>query len=89
MNITYHIIKKLQHTALKNYSQKTFSTTSCNNLFWEKDPKGGYNKDSPTYSNWKHVKQGWKELRNELKLFKKEIIEKIEGDPVFFSNPGM
>lgn len=63
--------------------------TSCTRfLFWEPDFKGGYNTDQPKVSYLQHIKNGWKNLKEELKLFKHECIEKFESDPILNFVPG-
>ncbi|KAJ0173708.1 hypothetical protein K1T71_010857 [Dendrolimus kikuchii] len=56
-------------------------------LFWEKERKGGYD-TTIKQSNWEHIRNGFKELKNELKLFAEEIKELIITDPVLISRPG-
>lgn len=55
--------------------------------FWEKDRKGGYpsikSGDTPDKpSEFWHIRNGLRMLGDELKLFKHEVIERFENDPV-------
>lgn len=61
--------------------------TSQRWLFFERHRKGGYNTEEKV-SNWEHMKQGFKELKHELKLFKQEVIDLIETDPLLIARPG-
>lgn len=55
--------------------------------FFERDPKSGYRTKKEENSSiiqtqlW-HVKNGLRMLGDELKLFKKEVIEHFENDPL-------
>lgn len=89
MNISCMRNNKLLFSALSSCQQSFFSTTNCNRLFFEKDPKGGYNKTDSKFFQWKHIKEGWKQLGGEFKLFKKELIEMIDNDPFTSLTPGM
>ncbi|XP_072929980.1 complex I intermediate-associated protein 30, mitochondrial [Epargyreus clarus] len=59
-------------------------------LFWEKDRKGGYNTEDKLekVSTIQHIKNGFKELKSELKLFGQEIKDLIEMDPLLIARPG-
>ncbi|CAH1402209.1 unnamed protein product [Nezara viridula] len=89
MNISCIRNSKLLFSALSSCQQSFFSTTNCNRLFFEKDPKGGYSKTKSKYLQWKHIKDGWKQLGDEVKLFKEELIEAIENDPIVSLTPGV
>lgn len=56
-------------------------------LFWEKDRKGGYDTGHQV-SIFQHLKQGFKELRGECKLWLHEVKELIETDPLLVARPG-
>lgn len=88
MNISCMRNTKLVTSAFTSCQQYFFSTTNCNRLFFEKEPKGGYGKTDPK-SHWKHIKEGWKQLGGEFKLLKKELIEFIENDPITSLSPGV
>ncbi|GFG31534.1 hypothetical protein Cfor_09190 [Coptotermes formosanus] len=51
-------------------------------LFWEPDPKGGYLRDKPKPKAIELIRDGLKELRSEIMLWKDEMKEHIEGDPI-------
>lgn len=60
---------------------RSIATTPVKQLFWEKDPKGGYS--SKEKRNRKElIQEGLKELRIELSKWKGEVIEKFEDDPI-------
>lgn len=56
-------------------------------LFWEKDRKGGYD-TAHQVSIFQHLKQGFKELKGECKLWMHEVKELIETDPLLIARPG-
>ncbi|XP_014291215.2 complex I intermediate-associated protein 30, mitochondrial [Halyomorpha halys] len=88
MNISSLRNNKL-FSALSCCPQYFFSTTNCNRLFFEKDPKGGYNKSESKYPQWKHLRDGWKQLGKEVDLFKKELKESLVNDPITVLTPGV
>lgn len=61
------------------------SRRSC---FWEKDPKGGYGRENLGVSRTQLIRDGLKELRQEIKLWKEEVKEKFECDPILIYRPG-
>ncbi|XP_012255267.2 complex I intermediate-associated protein 30, mitochondrial [Athalia rosae] len=51
--------------------------------FWEKDRRGGYPSTSTEKrSEFWHIRNGLSLLGDELRLFKREVIERFENDPV-------
>lgn len=56
-------------------------------LFWEKDRKGGYD-TSEKVSTLEHLKKGFKELKYELVLWRQEMKELIQTDPLLIARPG-
>lgn len=59
----------------------------ANNLFWEKDRKGGYD-TTKKVSRKQLILDGLKELRQEFALFNKEWKEKLASDPLVVFRPG-
>ncbi|XP_045502733.1 complex I intermediate-associated protein 30, mitochondrial [Colias croceus] len=59
-------------------------------LFWEGDRKGGYNTKEMlgNISTVQHIKNGFQELKCELKLFAKEVKDYFATDPLLFARPG-
>jgi hypothetical protein len=51
-------------------------------LFWERDHKGGYLRDKPKHATTELIRDGLKELKGEIKLWKDEMKEHFEGDPI-------
>ncbi|XP_055381075.1 complex I intermediate-associated protein 30, mitochondrial [Condylostylus longicornis] len=68
---------------LKNFNLNLIRTT-----FWESNKKSGYQKPIKFPSKKKQIIDGFKELKNEISLWKKEVREKFEGDPVLVYRPG-
>ncbi|KAJ4448186.1 complex I intermediate-associated protein 30, mitochondrial [Periplaneta americana] len=57
-------------------------------LFWERDPKGGYLRDKPKYPTTQLIRDGLKELKDEIRLWKDEVTEHFECDPILAFRPG-
>lgn len=66
--------------------RRSLSTSPQLNLFWEREPKSGYGKKHKF--DKKMVVDGFKELKTEFRMFKKELIELWESDPVMAFQPG-
>ncbi|XP_058828551.1 complex I intermediate-associated protein 30, mitochondrial [Topomyia yanbarensis] len=60
----------------------------ANGLFWERDPKGGYNADRPKVSRKQLLLDGFRELKKEFALFQQEWKEKVASDPLLVFRPG-
>lgn len=56
-------------------------------LFWENNRKGGYD-TAHQVSVFQHLKEGFKELKGECKLWLHEAKELIETDPLLIARPG-
>lgn len=56
-------------------------------LMWEKDRKGGYD-TAYQVSKFQHLKEGFKELKGECKLWLQELKELMETDPLLIARPG-
>lgn len=63
-------------------------TTPNLQLFWEKHRKGGYNKNLKRLSQKELILDGLKELKKEIVLWKNEVKEKLECDPIVIFRPG-
>lgn len=75
-----------QNSILQNY--QLIHTTPNLQLFWEKHRKGGYNLNVKRVSQKELILSGLKELKKEIVLWKNEIQEKLECDPVVIYRPG-
>lgn len=62
-------------------------TTAVKATFWEREKKSGYGKKYPIISKTL-VLEGLKELKSEIKMWKDEMQEKLEGDPIMVYRPG-
>jgi NADH dehydrogenase [ubiquinone] 1 alpha subcomplex assembly factor 1 len=51
-------------------------------LFWERDPKGGYLRDEPKPRATELIRDGLKELKSEIMLWKEEMKERLDSDPI-------
>lgn len=66
-------------------------TTAIRSSFWERDKKGGYNrhlKHDPDYWKTKVILSGLRDLKDEIRLWKEEVKEKLRSDPVLIFRPG-
>lgn len=63
-------------------------TTPNLQLFWERHRKGGYNKNVKRVSQKELILEGFKQLKKEIILWKQEVQEKLESDPVVIFRPG-
>jgi hypothetical protein len=83
MNMITRIIYNLWHLRAVTCSTTSHLIhTSHVILFWEPDPKGGYLRDKPKPKAIELIRDGLKELRSEVMLWKDEMKEHIEGDPI-------
>lgn len=57
-------------------------------MFWERDEKGGYRKETEKPPRIQMIREGLKELKEEIKLWREEVKEKFEGDPILIYRPG-
>ncbi|XP_053687559.1 complex I intermediate-associated protein 30, mitochondrial [Sabethes cyaneus] len=69
-------------------SRQVVPLIPCNNLFWERDRKGGYQSTQPKVSRWQMIRDGMRELKYELSLFHEEWKERFASDPLVVFRPG-
>lgn len=64
--------------------------STSNSLFylWEQDPKAGYVDRRPQPSKIQLIRDGLKELKHEIAVWKNEVIERFENDPTYLYRPG-
>lgn len=66
------------------------NSAATNGLFYEKEPKSGYKTDNlKDVPRTKLIRDGLKELRKEIELWKEEVKEKFEMDPICIHRPGI
>lgn len=65
-------------------------TTPANTTFWEREKKSGYSKPPslPETITKNNILNGLTELKQEIALWKAEIKEKFQTDPIFVNRPG-
>ncbi|XP_046992168.1 complex I intermediate-associated protein 30, mitochondrial [Schistocerca americana] len=56
--------------------------------FYESDRKSGYTKSDKKVSRLELIRNGLKELKKEIFIWKDEIKEKLESDPILIYRPG-
>lgn len=67
----------------------SFHTSDTRPLFWERDRRGGYDTRLPELSRKQQILDGLRELKQEIVLWKEEVREKLESDPVLVFRPGI
>lgn len=72
---------------LPQINRKTFHTTSCTGTFWESGKRSGYTSE-PNVSQKQLILDGLKQLREEISLWRDEVKEKLESDPIMVVRPG-
>lgn len=82
------MLRQLKHFIPRRTSIRGIHATMTNNLFYEKDPKGGYTDNRPEPSKKQLIKDGIKELKEEIALWSKEVKEHLEADPFLLYRPG-
>lgn len=75
-------------TVSTSFSIRNIYTTPVNETFWEREKKSGYAKKMPTLPSKKMIIDGLQELKQEIALWKEEIKEKFESDPILVFRPG-
>lgn len=68
--------------------KRCFRNSACLNIFWERDEKGGYNTKIPPLPFKQRMRYGLEELKKEIALWKTEVKEHWETDPVLIFRPG-
>lgn len=71
-----------------NNNIKYFRTSVVLESFYEHDEKGGYKDKRPKPSTKQLIREGFKELKHEIALWKEEVKERFECDPLVFYRPG-
>lgn len=69
-------------------STQSIHTTVVNTTFWEREKKSGYAKKYPLVPTKAMILEGLQELKKEIILWKDEVKEKLEGDPICVFRPG-
>lgn len=75
-------------TVSTSFSVRNIYTTPVNETFWEREKKSGYAKKMPALPSKKMIIDGLQELKQEIALWKSEIKEKFESDPILVFRPG-
>uniref|UniRef100_A0A1B0A8X0 NADH:ubiquinone oxidoreductase intermediate-associated protein 30 domain-containing protein n=1 Tax=Glossina pallidipes TaxID=7398 RepID=A0A1B0A8X0_GLOPL len=63
-------------------------TSPISSTFWEREKKSGYKTALPLPSRKQMILDGFKELKEEIKLWRQEIKETFESDPILVYRPG-
>lgn len=82
---------QLFNRGIRNVSARSiqgFHTTAVNTTFWEREKKSGYTKKQPILPSKTMILEGLQELKKEINIWKEEVKEKFEGDPILVYRPG-
>lgn len=86
---SWHSHRTARKTLLPLIQSHQIHLTAPRTTFWERDKKGGYNRELER-KFWKKdvILSGLQELKGEIKLWKEEVTEKLRSDPVLIHRPG-
>jgi NADH dehydrogenase [ubiquinone] 1 alpha subcomplex assembly factor 1 len=71
-----------------NNAFRSIHTTTVNSTFWEREKKSGYGKKYPAIPTKSMILDGLKELKSEIQMWREEVKEKFESDPILVFRPG-
>jgi len=77
-----------QHQLPVNYRYQALHRSSVLQTLWERDKRSGYQTKLKEPSKKDMVKEGLKDLKEEIRLWRNEMKEKLESDPVLVFRPG-
>jgi hypothetical protein len=63
-------------------------TTAVKSTFWEREKKSGYGKKYPVLPTKQMILDGFKEMKDEIQMWREEVKEKFESDPILVFRPG-
>ncbi|XP_039490648.1 complex I intermediate-associated protein 30, mitochondrial [Drosophila santomea] len=63
-------------------------TTAVHRTFWEREKKSGYKTKLPEPSKKQMIMDGLRDLKEEMKLWRQEVKEQFESDPILVFRPG-
>lgn len=87
MKMNTKIFNSLLKAVTCNRSSCFIHTTRVS-FIWERDHKGGYLRDKPKHATTELIRDGLKELKGEIMLWKDEMKERFEGDPILVYRRG-
>nr|XP_022920094.1 complex I intermediate-associated protein 30, mitochondrial [Onthophagus taurus] len=82
--------RQLTFKLLKNSSQFNYfpTTQRLMGLFHESDDKGGYKDNRKKPSTTQFIREGFKELKSEIKLWTEEVKDRFDYDPLIVFRSG-
>ncbi|XP_063627900.1 complex I intermediate-associated protein 30, mitochondrial [Cydia splendana] len=83
----YSVLNRVLDKRLKLYNSASILTNTQRWLFHESERKGGYNTKEDV-STLTHIKNGFKELKSEVKLWLQEMKDLALTDPLLIARPG-
>lgn len=88
MSVRY-LARCLQVRSSVIHGCRSLHTTPIRETFWERDKKGGYNRELER-KFWKKdvILSGLQELKGEIKLWRAEVKERLQSDPILIHRPG-
>lgn len=86
--LTRALIRHIPKSRLLNDVRPIKTTPCAYGLFWEPDEKSGYKDTRPRPSKIQLIRDGMTELKHEIALWRQEVQEALETDPVCIYRPG-
>ena len=75
-------------TSCASNALRNIHTTAVKSTFWEREKKSGYGKKYPTIPTKQMILDGLTEMKNEIQMWREEVKEKFESDPILVFRPG-
>lgn len=82
------LIKNIPNKINNLVQTKNFHTTSTCCTFWESSEKSGYTDNRKKPPATELIRNGFKELKQEIALWSQEVKEHFESDPILIFRPG-
>lgn len=70
------------------FQKRSLKTSASLNTFWERNDKGGYRDDRKFPPLSERMKDGFKELKEDIALWGQEVKERFEADPILTYRQG-
>lgn len=86
-SVGHFVCSRLKHLLPLGFPKQLIYTNNGPKYFHENHQKSGY-ETKDTVSSLIRIQEGFKELRNEVKLWTEEVKDRIGNDPIFIINTG-
>jgi NADH dehydrogenase [ubiquinone] 1 alpha subcomplex assembly factor 1 len=77
-----------QPISSQSRSVRVICTTAVDRTFWEPNKKGDYDTVREKLSTLDSIRDGLKDLKNEISIWKDEQMERLRMDPIATFRPG-